>query len=78
MIKIPAGEFLMGRKQEKGRKDENPKKIFLDTYEIDAMKLAMNVILISLKTHVKNPPKPLFKRFIFPRKGEMENLPLLK
>ena len=33
MIKIPAGEFLMGSKQEKGRKDEKPQRIiFLDTY----------------------------------------------
>ena len=32
MLKIPAGEFFLGSKQEEGRPDEQPqRKIYLDT-----------------------------------------------
>ena len=79
MIQIPAGEFLMGSKQEKGRKDEKPQRIiFLDTYEIDAHEVSNERYLNFInKTQRKEPPNPYSKGLLSELTG-IGNLPVVQ
>ena len=79
MIQIPAGEFLMGSKQEKGRRDEKPQRIiFLDTYEIDAYEVSNERYLNFInKTQRKEPPNPYSKGLLSELTG-IGNLPVVQ
>ena len=79
MIQIPAGEFLMGSKGEKGRRDEKPqRKIFLDTYEIDMHEVSNKSYLNFIhKTQRKEPPNPYSKGLLSEITG-IENLPVVQ
>ena len=79
MIQIPAGEFLMGSKQEKGRRDEKPQRIiFLDTYEIDAHEVSNERYLNFInKTQRKEPPNPYSEGLLSELTG-IGNLPVVQ
>ena len=60
VINIPAGEFLMGSAEDKGRSDERPqRKVYLDTYAIDIYETTNNRYLKFIhSTRRKEPPNP--------------------
>lgn len=79
MLKIPAGEFFMGSKQEEGRPDEKPqRKIYLDTYEIDSHEVSNKRYLNFIhKTGRKEPPNP-YSEGVLSKEREIHNLPVVQ
>ena len=60
MVTIPAGEFLMGNPEGKGRADEWPQRsVYLEAFAIDQLEVTNERYLAFVTTtgH-RNPPKP--------------------
>lgn len=79
MLKIPAGEFFMGSRQEEGRPDERPqRKIYLDTYEIDSHEVSNTRYLKFIReTDRKEPPNPYSEGLLSKERGT-NNLPVVQ
>ena len=60
MITIPAGEFLMGNPEGKGRDDERPQRsVYLDEFAIDQVEVTNERYMAFVKyTGHRNPPNP--------------------
>jgi sulfatase modifying factor 1 len=60
MVTIPAGEFLMGNPEGKGRDDERPQRsIYLDEFAIDQVEVTNERYMAFVKyTGHRNPPNP--------------------
>ncbi|MDR4466780.1 MAG: SUMF1/EgtB/PvdO family nonheme iron enzyme [Nitrospira sp.] len=60
MVTIPAGSFLMGNPDGKGRVDESPQRtVYLDEYSIDQVEVTNERYLVFVKsTGHRNPPNP--------------------
>ena len=60
MVMIPAGEFLMGNSEGKGRADERPQRsVYLDTFAIDQVEVTNEryMAFVTATGH-RNPPNP--------------------
>ena len=60
MVTIPAGEFLMGNSEGKGRADEGPQRsVYLDAFAIDQVEVTNERYLVFVATtgH-RTPPNP--------------------
>ena len=79
MKTIPAGEFLMGSKQEEGRDDERPqRKVYLDAYEIDSHEVSNNRYLKFIReTNRKDPVNPYSERLLS-EQSEVGDLPVVQ
>jgi len=60
MVTIPAGEFLMGTPEGKGRGDERPQRsVYLDEFAIDQVEVTNERYMTFVKsTGHRNPPNP--------------------
>lgn len=60
MVTIPAGEFLMGNPEGKGRADEWPQRsVYLDAFSIDQVEVSNERYMAFVKsTGHRNPPNP--------------------
>ncbi|MFT4579821.1 MAG: sulfatase modifying factor 1 [Nitrospinales bacterium] len=79
IIVIPAGEFPMGSLQEEGRPDEKPqRKVFLDTYVIDAYEVSNERYLSFIhRTGRKEPPNPYSNGLLSQETG-INSLPVVQ
>ncbi|GJL78892.1 MAG: hypothetical protein NPINA01_18810 [Nitrospinaceae bacterium] len=79
MISVPAGVFLMGSKQEEGRPDERPqRKVYLDTYAIDAHEVTNKRYLKFIHaTDRKEPLNPYGDKLLSEESG-VDNLPVVQ
>lgn len=60
MVTIPAGAFLMGNPDRKGREDERPQRsVYLDEFSIDQVEVTNERYLVFVQsTGHRNPPNP--------------------
>ncbi len=60
MVTIPAGAFLMGNPEGKGREDERPQRsVYLDEFAIDQVEVTNERYMVFVKsTGHRNPPNP--------------------
>lgn len=79
MITIPAGEFLMGSPEEKGRADERPlRSVYLDPFVIDQVEVTNERYLAFVKaTGHRTPPNPYGTGPLLSIKG-IEHLPVVQ
>jgi formylglycine-generating enzyme len=79
MIKIPAGEFLMGSKQGEGRPDErSQRKVFLDTYAIDAYEVTNERYLVFIHTTGRKEPINPYGDKLLSEESDVGNLPVVQ
>lgn len=79
MVTIPAGEFLMGNPEGKGRADEWPQRsVYLDAFAIDQVEVTNERYMAFVTTtgH-RNPPNPYATGPLFSVKG-IEQLPVVQ
>ena len=79
MVTIPAGEFLMGNPEGKGRADEWPQRsVYLDAFAIDQVEVTNERYLAFVATtgH-RNPPSPYGTGPLVSAKG-IEQLPVVQ
>jgi formylglycine-generating enzyme required for sulfatase activity len=79
MVTIPAGEFLMGNPEGKGRTDEWPQRsVYLDEFAIDQVEVTNERYLVFVKTtgH-RSPPNPYGTGPLLSVKG-VEQLPVVQ
>ena len=79
MVTIPAGEFLMGNPEGKGRADEWPQRsVYLDAFAIDQVEVTNERYLAFVATtgH-RNPPNPYGTGTLQSAKG-IEQLPVVQ
>ncbi len=79
MVTIPAGEFLMGNPEGKGRADEWPQRsVYLDAFAIDQVEVTNERYLAFVATtgH-RNPPNPYGTGLLQSAKG-IEQLPVVQ
>jgi len=79
MVTIPAGEFLMGNPEGKGRADEWPQRsIYLDAFTIDQVEVTNERYMVFVTTtgH-RNPPNPYGTGPLVSVKG-IEQLPVVQ
>jgi len=79
MVTIPAGEFLMGNPEGKGRADEWPQRsVYLDAFAIDQVEVTNERYLAFVATtgH-RNPPSPYGTGPLVSSKG-IEQLPVVQ
>ncbi len=79
MVTIPAGEFLMGNPEGKGRADEWPQRsVYLDAFAIDQVEVTNERYLAFIATtgH-RNPPNPYGTGTLQSAKG-IEQLPVVQ
>lgn len=79
MVTIPAGEFLMGNPEGKGRADEWPQRsVYLDAFAIDQVEVTNERYLAFVATtgH-RNPPSPYGTGPLMSAKG-IEQLPVVQ
>lgn len=79
MITIPAGEFLMGSSEGKGRADEHPQRsLYLDTFLIDQVEVTNQRYMEFVKaTGHRHPPNPYGTGPLLSIKG-LEHLPVVQ
>jgi len=79
MKKIPAGEFLMGSKQDEGRDDERPqRKIYLDTYEIDSHEVSNKRYLNFIRDTGRKDPANPYSEKLLSEENEISDLPVVQ
>ena len=79
MVTIPAGEFLMGNPEGKGRADEWPQRsVYLDAFAIDQVEVTNERYMAFVETtgH-RNPPNPYGTGLLLSTKG-IELLPVVQ
>jgi formylglycine-generating enzyme required for sulfatase activity len=79
MVTIPAGEFLMGNPEGKGRTDEWPQRsVYLEEFAIDQVEVTNERYLVFVKTtgH-RSPPNPYSTGPLLSVKG-IEQLPVVQ
>src|SRR5215213_10435766 len=79
MVTIPAGEFLMGNPEGKGRADEWPQRsVYLDAFAIDQVEVTNERYMAFVATtgH-RNPPNPYGTGPLLSAKG-IEQLPVVQ
>src|SRR5215213_547357 len=79
MVTVPAGEFLMGNPQGKGRTDEWPQRsVYLDAFAIDQVEVTNEryVAFVTMTGH-RNPPDPYGAGVLSSIKG-IEHLPVVQ
>ena len=79
MATIPAGEFLMGNPEGKGRADERPQRsVYLDAFAIDQVEVTNERYMAFVTTtgH-RNPPSPYGTGPLLSMKG-IEQLPVVQ
>lgn len=79
MVTVPAGEFLMGNPEGKGRADEWPQRsVYLDAFAIDQVEVTNERYLAFVTTtgH-RNPPNPYGTGPLLSAKG-IEQLPVVQ
>jgi formylglycine-generating enzyme len=79
MVTIPAGEFLMGSPEGKGRDDERPQRsVYLDAFLIDQIEVTNQRYMEFVKaTGHRNPPNPYGTGPLLSIKG-LEQLPVVQ
>lgn len=79
MVTIPAGSFLMGSPDGKGRVDESPQRtVYLDEYSIDQVEVTNERYLVFVKsTGHRNPPNPYNPGLLTSIEG-IEQLPVVQ
>lgn len=79
MVTIPAGDFLMGSPEEKGRADERPRRsVYLDAFLIDQVEVTNQRYMEFVKaTGHRNPPNPYGTGPLMSVKG-IEQLPVVQ
>jgi formylglycine-generating enzyme required for sulfatase activity len=79
MVTIPAGEFLMGNPEGKGRVDEWPQRtVYLDAFAIDLVEVTNErYIAFVTTTGHRNPPNPYGTGPLLSAKG-IEQLPVVQ
>ena len=79
MVTIPAGEFLMGNPEGKGRVDEWPQRsVYLDTFAIDQVEVTNERYMAFVTiTGYRNPPNPYGTGPLLSAKG-IEQLPVVQ
>jgi len=79
MVTIPAGEFLMGSPEGKGRADEWPQRsVYLDTFVIDQVEVTNQRYMEFVKsTGHRHPPNPYGTGPLLSIKG-LEQLPVVQ
>jgi formylglycine-generating enzyme required for sulfatase activity len=79
MVTIPAGEFLMGSPEGKGRADERPQRsVYLDAFLIDQVEVTNQRYMQFVKaTGHRNPPNPYGTGPLLSIKG-LEQLPVVQ
>ena len=79
MVTIPAGEFLMGNPEGKGRADEWPQRsVYLDAFAIDQVEVTNEryMAFVTITGH-RNPPNPYGTGPLLSAKG-IEQLPVVQ
>src|SRR3982751_413864 len=79
MVTIPAGNFLMGNPEGKGRADEWPQRsVYLDAFAIDQVEVTNERYMVFVTTtgH-RNPPNPYGSGALVSVKG-IEHLPVVQ
>jgi formylglycine-generating enzyme len=79
MVTIPAGTFLMGNPEGKGRADEWPQRsVYLDSFAIDQVEVTNERYMAFIKaTGHRNPPNPYDTGLLLSPKG-VEQLPVVQ
>lgn len=79
MAAIPAGEFFMGSKKEEGRRDERPqRRVYLDSYEIDAHEVSNERYLKFIHATGRKEPLNPYSEGRLSREAGIANLPVVQ
>jgi formylglycine-generating enzyme required for sulfatase activity len=79
MVVVPAGPFLMGNPESKGRADEWPQRqVYLDTFAIDQVEVTNERYMNFVRaTGHRNPPNPYASGLLLSEQG-IEQLPVVQ